>query len=306
MATNYPTSIDDNTTIPNPTGSNKLNSPDHASMHANTGDGLKAVETKLGTGSAIPAANRFLTGTGAGSSDWSKVAPAGTVVGTSDVQVLTNKTLTSPVINTATISNPTITVDNISEYTAANGVTIDGVNLKDGALNTNNSVVTSNITNNAVTSTKVAAGFSVQTVTSSSSAVATGTTLIPFDDTIPQITEGTQFLTATITPKATTNRLLITSIVFCSYSVAEQIMIALFQDATANALAANAIYQATATGVIILSLQHEMAAGTTSATTFRIRLGGNSAGTVTVNGQSGARRFGGVASSRLTITEYTA
>jgi hypothetical protein len=156
MATNYPVSLDDATTIPNPTGGQTQNSPDHASMHSNTGDGLKAVQAKIGTGAATPVSSRLLTGTGTGTSDWSKVAPTGTIVGNTDVQTLTNKTLTSPVINTATIANPTLTTDTVSEYTAANGVTIDGVNLKDGALNTNNSVVTANITNLAVTSAKIA------------------------------------------------------------------------------------------------------------------------------------------------------
>lgn len=156
MATNYPVSLDDATTIPNPTGGQTQNSPDHASMHSNTGDGLKAVQAKIGTGAATPVSSRLLTGTGTGTSDWSKVSPTGTIVGNTDVQTLTNKTLTSPVINTATIANPTLTTDTVSEYTAANGVTIDGVNLKDGALNTNNSVVTANITNLAVTSAKIA------------------------------------------------------------------------------------------------------------------------------------------------------
>lgn len=73
-------------------------------------------------------------------------------------QTLTNKTLTSPAINTATISNPTITVDSISEFTAANGVSIDSLNIKDGKLNTNNSVVTTNITDDAVTPAKLVAG----------------------------------------------------------------------------------------------------------------------------------------------------
>jgi hypothetical protein len=69
-------------------------------------------------------------------------------------QTLTQKTLTSPTITNAIISNPTLTVDTISEFTSANGVTIDGLNIKDGKLNTNNSVVTSNITDGAVTSDK--------------------------------------------------------------------------------------------------------------------------------------------------------
>lgn len=81
-----------------------------------------------------------------------------TIVGTDATQTLTNKTLTSPTINTATIVNPTITVDSIAEYTSAHGVTVDGLNIKDGALNTNNSVVTANITDAAVTPAKLLAG----------------------------------------------------------------------------------------------------------------------------------------------------
>lgn len=53
----------------------------------------------------------------------------------------------------------TITTDTINENTAANGVTIDGLNIKDSKLNTNNSVVTANITDAAVTVAKRAGGF---------------------------------------------------------------------------------------------------------------------------------------------------
>lgn len=51
-----------------------------------------------------------------------------------------------------------VTTDTISEKTSANGVTIDGLNLKDGKLNTNDSVVTSNITDGAVTAIKTSFG----------------------------------------------------------------------------------------------------------------------------------------------------
>jgi hypothetical protein len=57
-----------------------------------------------------------------------------TLVGTDATQTLTNKTLTSPTINTATIANPTLTTDTVSEFTAANGVNIDGLLVKDGLL----------------------------------------------------------------------------------------------------------------------------------------------------------------------------
>lgn len=155
MATNYPTSLDDGTTLPNPTSGSAPNSPSHSSLHSTANDAVKAIEAKLGTGASTPTNNTFLTGNGVGSSVWSKVVPTGTVVGTSDIQTLTNKTLTSPTINSPTITNPTITTDSISEYTSANGVTIDGVNLKDGTINTNNAVTTASIAANAVTSAKI-------------------------------------------------------------------------------------------------------------------------------------------------------
>lgn len=81
-----------------------------------------------------------------------------TLVDLSTTQTLTNKTLTSPTINTATISNPTLTVDTVAEFTGANGVTVDGVKLKDGALATNNSVVTANVTDTAITPAKLQSG----------------------------------------------------------------------------------------------------------------------------------------------------
>ncbi len=76
-----------------------------------------------------------------------------TIVSIAAAQTLTNKTLTSPII-----TNPTLTVNTISEFSAANGVTIDGLNVKDGKLNTNDSVVTTNITDQNITNAKLAIG----------------------------------------------------------------------------------------------------------------------------------------------------
>ena len=52
-----------------------------------------------GTGVSTLTANRFLVGNGTSTVDLNKVVPTGTVVGTSDTQTLTNKTLTTPVIS---------------------------------------------------------------------------------------------------------------------------------------------------------------------------------------------------------------
>ena len=154
MSTVFPGAVD---AFSNPAGTDTLGALSHAAQHANVNDAVEAVEAKLGTGASVAASGKLLVGTGAGASAWTKDAPTGTIVGTSDAQTLTNKTLTSPTINTPTINNPNLNTDSISEFTAANGVTVDGLNIKDGKLNTNNSVVTANITPLAVTAAKIAA-----------------------------------------------------------------------------------------------------------------------------------------------------
>ncbi len=145
----------------------------------------------------------------------------------------------------------------------------------------------------------------LQIVNSQTGAVATGTTTIPLDDTIPQNTEGTEFLSVSITPSATANLLLIQVVLNYSYSIVNTVTTALFQDTTANALAASCEYGSTATGMINSGLTYFMTAGTTSATTFKVRAGGETAGTLTLNGFSGARKLGGVLISSITVTEYS-
>lgn len=81
-----------------------------------------------------------------------------TVVLTTASQTLTGKTLTAPIINGGSISNTTIAVDSVSEFTAANGVTIDGVNLKDGTVNTAGAVVAASIAAGAVTPVALQSG----------------------------------------------------------------------------------------------------------------------------------------------------
>ena len=157
---------------------------------------------------------------------------------------------------------------------------------------------------NANLSFAASAGKVVQVVNTQTGTVATGTTIIPFDNTIPQNTEGTEFLTLSITPTSATNFLIVSVVLNFSYSIANTVSFALFKDSTASALAAVAELGSTATGMINSGLVHKMTAGTTSATTFKIRMGGESAGTVTFNGYSGGQVFGGVMASSMTITEY--
>lgn len=159
----------------------------------------------------------------------------------------------------------------------------------------------------ALTHTAFPAGAVVQVVSTGSSAVATGTTVTPLDDTIPQITEGTEFMTQAITPKSATNVLVIQVTAQCAFSGAAGTLIAsLFQDATSDALSATAQATAGADFSYTLRLTHTMVAGTTSSTTFRVRVGNSASGTVSFNGAAAARLFGAITKSSIVITEYKA
>ena len=149
------------------------------------------------------------------------------------------------------------------------------------------------------------AGRVAQVVNTTTGAVATGTTTLPADDTIPQITEGNEFITRSITPTNASSTLVIEVSIVVAHGVAgTTLTCALFQDATANALAAVAEGYSTADNMLIFSFRHVMVAGTTSATTFRVRAGAGAAGTMTFNGTATVRRFGGVMSSSIVITEF--
>ena len=149
-------------------------------------------------------------------------------------------------------------------------------------------------------------GAVVQVVNTQTGAVATGTTIMPGDNTIPQITEGNEYLTRVITPTDAANTLMITVSLSISTSSIGHVIAGLFQDSTAGALAAVGQLPQSATQMIQLTFVHFVVAGTTSATTFRVRAGGSAAGTTTLNGFAGGRFLGGVAASSITITEIKA
>ena len=143
-----------------------------------------------------------------------------------------------------------------------------------------------------------------QVVNTQTGATASGTTTIPTDDTIPQNTEGTEFMTLAITPTNASSTLII-DVVWrgASSATGNNMVVALFQDSTANALAAMDASNVGANSGLNISFKHKMTAGTTSATTFKVRAGYGSAATTYFNGSAGGRGLGGVMASSITITE---
>lgn len=130
------------------------------------------------------------------------------------------------------------------------------------------------------------------------------TTVLPYDDTIPQNTEGVEVLSAAITPKAVTSRIRVTFQAVAGTSGAGTIfaVAALFQDSVASALHAASLL-ASAGNCQTLGFQFEHCPATTSAVTYKVRAGPGSAGTLRLNGEYNARKFGGVAHSTLLVEE---
>ncbi len=157
--------------------------------------------------------------------------------------------------------------------------------------------------------TNALAGSIIATAyTQSQSLVVGAGTAIPYDNTIPQITEGDLFLTApAFTPSNASNILRIT-VQFSgteNTNTSTYMTVALFQDSTANAIAAAVKDVASNPGNLPIPtmIVYYMTAGTTSATTFRVRAGLDTSNPVAMNGFNSATLYGGKLTSSITVEE---
>lgn len=201
-----------------------------------------------------------------------------TLVDLGTAQTLTNKTLTNPTLSAPTITNPTITVDTISEFTGSNGVTIDGLNIKDSKLNTNNSVVTANITNASVTANKLATGAANATVNTSETTTSTSYTDLATTTDSVTVTIGANGL-ALVAIQSFGSDSIANAKIYVSFAVSGANTIAA-SDTTGLYLqmyAANAEIQA-GTTVLLTGLN---AGSTTFKMKYRVDTGGSGSGTGT-------------------------
>jgi len=132
---------------------------------------------------------------------------------------------------------------------------------------------------------------------------ASTTNIIPLDDTIPQISEGSNLVTRTITPTSSSNQLIILFHMLASASVSAFITAALFRDTNADAILAQSHYMDSPTGFAPIQFNYAYVPGSTNEITFRVRYGLNVAGTAYSNGRPSGRMFGGVARASLLVLE---
>jgi hypothetical protein len=135
------------------------------------------------------------------------------------------------------------------------------------------------------------------------STYTTLTTAMPFDDTLPQNTEGTQILTASIDMKSATNRLRARVNLFGAVAGGSSNMAAaMFVNSGASAVAVTGT--AWSTSIMNIGMEYEFVPGSTGTCTVNIRAGAG-VGTCYLNGD-GARKYGGALKSTLILEEIEA
>ena len=149
-------------------------------------------------------------------------------------------------------------------------------------------------------------GTVVQVRRKQDSAMASGTTTTFNDNTIPQSGEVTMFMTQAITPRSALNLLRFNHLGnYSGASSTSQLIVGLFQDSNADALAVTSDTSGPGGGgqYNCQGLSHQMVSGTTSSTTFKIGAGNVSGGQITFNGSGAAAKMNGTFASVLHIEE---
>ena len=157
-----------------------------------------------------------------------------------------------------------------------------------------------------VTRTLLASGFGIieiQDVRDSTPNANTTTTTTPaWDTSVPQISEGTEIFSVSITPLSASSVIEIHAHLQLEATSAV-VVGALFLNSDAGAIAASAAstYGGTV-NPLELNIRYRVSAGSTAARTYSVRLG-TSAGTVRVNASGGTGTLGGVIGSFLSAKE---
>lgn len=244
---------------------------------------------------------------------------AGTVAGSGNAITLTN----SPVV-AAYAANQRFTFKASAGNTGATTVNVDGLGAKNilkmqgGSLTALSSgdIVSGGVYDifydgtqfqiKGLDETVTTGGTILQIAESLSGATAAGSTTIPYDNTIPQNTEGNEFTSAALafTPESASSTLIIDVWAYVSCLSSAVTMIAgLFVDSTASALAAGAHDTSAADEIVLIQFSYKVASASTSARTYKLRYGGDAGSGFRINGSGGAAKLGAVMKSGIRVTE---
>ena len=131
--------------------------------------------------------------------------------------------------------------------------------------------------------------------------VSINDSVMAWDDSIPQITEGEEVMTCSITPMSPTSTLKVDVLAGIGGGLGDNLTVALFSGSVSNAV----ISQPAEYELTYHTMTYIAQTGTTNEITFSVRAGGATSGDdVMFNGGSpDCGTFGGTLSSSITITE---
>ena len=136
-------------------------------------------------------------------------------------------------------------------------------------------------------------------------AAAGGPQIIPLDNTVPQITEGVQILSATITPKKAGNKIFGLISFNGDASVATLAMVAsVFKNGAASAFAAT--WSQAIASASLVSFDFFDEATSVSPITYTVRVGPTAAGTIWINRNNASELLGDTNYIRFTLFEINA
>lgn len=131
------------------------------------------------------------------------------------------------------------------------------------------------------------------------------TTIIPRDDTPPQVGEGTEILSVVITPKTTSSKIKLRFQGYGNLSSNGAVIWAMFANGGANAICAGDAYSTAAGRTVAVVGEILVSPGSVSAQTYSVRVGPDAALNLRMNGANTGRLYGGVSRCTLIAEEVT-
>lgn len=257
-----------------------------------TAGGGGSIDTTMSGSIQLGSAGTRTTILGAAASDWNLTLPTGT--GSLGEVLTTNGS------GTTSWAVPAEATAALGLKTATTTVSVSGATAP-----TSGQVLTATSGTAATWQTPSGGGGKVaQVVVATTNTPATTTTIIPGDNTIPQNTEGAEFITASITPTNASSTLMIEFDAWGSASTSVGHVLAFFVDSDADAIFARIQSIINANNAFFIGGRLFITAGSTSARTYKVRFGPSNAATVTMlRTNAAASFFDSADTASFTITE---